>query len=77
MYLKFERCKMKQDIHPNYHEVEVICACGETFKTKSTVNGDVVRVEICNKCHPFYTGKRKMVDSSGRVDKFKKKFNMD
>lgn len=68
---------MKQDIHPNYHEVEVICACGETFKTKSTVNGDVVRVEICNKCHPFYTGKRKMVDSSGRVDKFKKKFNMD
>lgn len=68
---------MKQDIHPNYHEVEVICACGETFKTKSTVNGDVVRVEICSKCHPFYTGKRKMVDSSGRVDKFKKKFNMD
>lgn len=68
---------MKQDIHPNYHEVEVICACGETFKTKSTVNGDVVRVEICNKCHPFYTGKRKMVDSSGRVDKFKKKFNME
>lgn len=68
---------MKQDIHPNYHEVEVICACGETFKTKSTVNGDVVRVEICNKCHPFYTGKRKMVDSSGRVDKFKKKFKMD
>ncbi len=68
---------MKEGIHPNYHEVEVICACGETFKTKSTVNGDVVRVEICNKCHPFYTGKRKMVDSSGRVDKFKKKFNME
>jgi len=68
---------MKQDIHPDYHEVEVVCACGETFKTKSTVKGDVVRVEICNKCHPFYTGKRKMVDSSGRVDKFKKKFNME
>jgi len=67
---------MKQDIHPDYHEVEVVCACGETFKTKSTVKGDVVRVEICNKCHPFYTGKRKMVDSSGRVDKFKKKFNI-
>ena len=68
---------MKEGIHPNYHEVEVICACGETFKTKSTVSGDVVRVEICSKCHPFYTGKRKMVDSSGRVDKFKQKFNLE
>ena len=67
---------MKNGIHPNYHEVDVVCACGETFKSKSTVNGDTIRVEICNKCHPFYTGKRKMVDSSGRVDKFKKKFNM-
>jgi len=67
---------MKEGIHPNYHEVDVICACGETFKSKSTVAGDTIRVEICNKCHPFYTGKRKMVDSSGRVDKFKKKFNM-
>ena len=68
---------MKEGIHPNYHEVEVICSCGKTFKTKSTVNGDIIRVEICNKCHPFYTGKRKMVDASGRVDKFKKKFNME
>ena len=68
---------MKEGIHPNYHEVDVVCACGETFKSKSTINGDIIRVEICNKCHPFYTGKRKMVDSSGRVDKFKKKFNME
>lgn len=68
---------MKEGIHPNYHEVDVICACGETFKSKSTVSSDTIRVEICNKCHPFYTGKRKMVDSSGRVDKFKKKFNME
>lgn len=68
---------MKDSIHPNYHEVDVICACGETFKSKSTINGNTIRVEICNKCHPFYTGKRKMVDSSGRVDKFKKKFNME
>ncbi len=68
---------MKEGIHPNYHEVEVVCACGNTFTTKSTINGDKITVEICNKCHPFYTGKRKMVDSSGRVDKFKKKFNME
>ena len=68
---------MKEGIHPNYHEVEVVCACGATFKTKSTKNSDVIRVEICNKCHPLYTGKRKIVDSSGKVDKFKKKFNLD
>ncbi len=68
---------MKEGIHPNYHEVDVICACGATFKTKSTVNGDCIKVEICNKCHPFYTGKRKIVDSSGRVDKFKKKYNLE
>ena len=67
---------MKDGIHPNYHEVEVICACGATFKTKSTVTNDVIRVEICKNCHPFYTGKRKVVDTSGRVDKFKKKFNL-
>ena len=68
---------MKEGIHPDYHEVEVVCACGATFKTKSTKPGDIIRVEICNKCHPLYTGKRKIVDSSGKVDKFKKKFNLD
>lgn len=68
---------MKEGIHPMYHEVQVVCACGATFTTKSTKAGDVLRVEICNKCHPLYTGKRKIVDSSGRVDKFKKKFNLE
>lgn len=68
---------MKQEIHPDYHMVKVVCACGSEFETHSTHAGDIIRVDICNKCHPFYTGKRKIVDSSGRVDKFKKKFNLE
>lgn len=68
---------MKEGIHPNYHEVEVTCACGATFKTRSTHKGDAIKVDICSNCHPFYTGKRKLVDSSGRVDKFKKKYNLE
>ena len=67
---------MNKDIQPNYHEVEVIFACGEKFKTKSTKSGDTIKVDICSKCHPFFTGKQKIVDASGRVDKFKKKFGM-
>lgn len=68
---------MKQGIHPNYHEVEVQCACGEKFTTKSTTNGDVIKVDICSKCHPFYSGKKKVVDTAGRVEKFKKRYNLD
>lgn len=68
---------MKKDIHPDYHEVEVVCACGSKFTSRSTAHGDTIKVEICNKCHPLYTGKRKLVDSSGRVDKFKKRFNLE
>ena len=68
---------MKEGIHPNYHEVEVVCACGAKFNSRSTVNGDTIRVEICRNCHPLYTGKRKLVDSTGRVDKFKKRFNLE
>ncbi|MGD9901540.1 MAG: 50S ribosomal protein L31 [Spirochaetales bacterium] len=64
---------MKQGIHPNYHEVEVTCACGETFKTRAVKDGQEMRVEICKNCHPFYTGKRKLVDSGGRVEKFNKR----
>ncbi len=66
---------MQEGIHPNYVEATVRCACGETFKTRSTK--PEIRVDICSKCHPFFTGKQKFVDSGGRVDKFKKKFNMD
>ena len=63
---------MKDGIHPNYEEVVIKCACGETVTTKST-NGGEMRVEICSKCHPFFTGKQKFVDAGGRVDKFKKR----
>jgi large subunit ribosomal protein L31 len=63
---------MKSGIHPNYEEVTIKCACGETVTTKST-NGGEMRVEICSKCHPFFTGKQKFVDAGGRVDKFKKR----
>ncbi|MDR5659743.1 50S ribosomal protein L31 [Serpentinicella sp. ANB-PHB4] len=65
---------MKEGIHPNYKEVEVHCACGNSFKTGST--NDEIRVEICSECHPFYTGKQKSMEKGGRVEKFKKKFNM-
>ena len=66
---------MKEGIHPAYKEVTIRCACGETVVTRSTksdANGEI-RVEICSKCHPFYTGKQKVVDTGGRVDKFNKR----
>lgn len=66
---------MKEGLHPNYSEAVVKCACGETFTTKSTKSE--LRVDICSKCHPFFTGKQKFVDAGGRVDKFKKKFNIE
>lgn len=63
---------MKTDIHPTYHRpVTVTCSCGHTFKTGSTVKE--ITVEVCSNCHPFYTGKQKLVDTAGRVDKFRKR----
>ena len=67
---------MKPDIHPNYHEVTVVCACGATFKTGTTKDVETLKVDICNKCHPFFTGKQKLVDTGGRVDKFKKRYSI-
>jgi large subunit ribosomal protein L31 len=64
---------MKQGIHPEYHEITVQCACGDTFKTRSTRKGDL-HVEICSACHPFFTGKQKLVDTAGRVDRFNKRY---
>ena len=63
---------MKKGIHPEYVETTVTCGCGETFKTRSTISE--IKVEVCSKCHPFYTGKQKFVDSAGRVERFKQKF---
>lgn len=67
---------MKSGIHPEYKEVDVVCACGATFKTGSTKKGDTIKVDICNKCHPFFTGKQKLVDAGGRVDKFNKRYGL-
>jgi large subunit ribosomal protein L31 len=63
---------MKPKIHPKYGEAQVTCACGETFKTRSTKSE--IKVDICSKCHPFFTGKQKFVDAEGRVEKFRKKY---
>ncbi len=63
---------MKPGIHPKYAEVEVRCACGNTFKTKSTKNE--LHLEICNNCHPFFTGRQKLIDTEGRVERFTKRF---
>lgn len=65
---------MQQDIHPSYEVVTVTCSCGNSFKTRSTLGDSSLSIEVCAKCHPFYTGKQKIVDSSGRVDKFKQKY---
>lgn len=67
---------MKKDIHPDLHKVTFVCACGNTFQGTSTKAGDVIKLDICSSCHPFYTGNVKNVDTSGRVDKFKKKYNL-
>ncbi len=66
--------KMKEGIHPNYKETTIKCACGEIISTGSTKQN--LHVEICSKCHPFFTGKQKLIDTGGRVDKFKKKFGI-
>ena len=63
---------MKPKIHPEYHEVTVVCACGETFVTRSTRKQ--LRLEICSMCHPFFTGKQKLIDTAGRVERFNRRY---
>ena len=65
---------MKAEIHPDYVESNIKCVCGAEYKTRSTKQN--INVEICSNCHPFYTGKQKLVDTAGRVDKFKKKYKL-
>ncbi|NLY73648.1 MAG: 50S ribosomal protein L31 [Tissierellia bacterium] len=66
---------MKKDLHPEYKEVQVTCACGNTFTTRST--RDEIRIEICSECHPFFTGTQKVHDRGGRAEKFKKKYGLE
>ncbi len=66
---------MKQGIHPKYNQTTIRCACGNIIETGSTK--ETIVVDVCSKCHPFFTGKQKLVDTGGRVDRFKKRFNLD
>ncbi len=63
---------MKKELHPEYHEIEVNCACGNSIKTRSTL--PEMKVEICSACHPFFTGKQKLIDTAGRVERFEKRY---
>ncbi|MFJ2263393.1 50S ribosomal protein L31 [Streptomyces sp. NPDC087844] len=65
---------MKRDIHPEYVETQVSCTCGASFTTHSTISGGAVRAEVCSECHPFYTGKQKILDTGGRVARFEARF---
>jgi large subunit ribosomal protein L31 len=65
---------MKAEIHPKYAEIDVVCSCGNKFKTRSTIGKPELHVEVCSACHPFYTGKQKMVDTAGRVERFRQKY---
>lgn len=64
---------MQQNIHPKYETINVNCSCGNSFETRSTLSRDL-HIEVCSQCHPFYTGKQKIVDTAGRVDRFNQKF---
>jgi len=66
---------MKADIHPDYNEITVTCSCGNKFQTRST-SSKALSIEVCSQCHPFYTGKQKIMDTAGRVEKFRQKYGM-
>ena len=66
--------KMKTEIHPSYEAIKVVCSCGNAFETRSTSTKDEIHIDVCSNCHPFYTGKQKIVDTAGRVEKFKSRY---
>ena len=70
----FRVSEMRANIHPNYKTLKVTCSCGNKFETSSTFGKEVIGIEVCSQCHPFYTGKQKIMDSAGQVDKFRKRF---
>jgi len=65
---------MKTEIHPSYETIKVVCSCGNAFETRSTSTKDEIHLDVCSNCHPFYTGKQKIVDTAGRVEKFKSRY---
>jgi large subunit ribosomal protein L31 len=65
---------MKADLHPSYTPTKVVCSCGNTFETRSTIGTETLQVEVCSACHPFFTGQQKLMDTAGRVDQFRKRF---
>lgn len=67
---------MKADLHPSYNEIKVTCSCGNEFTTRSTLKENLT-IEVCSQCHPFYTGQQKILDTAGRVDKFRRKYGMN
>lgn len=67
---------MKPNIHPEYKDVKVTCSCGNAFTTRSTMSKDALSLEVCSMCHPFYTGTQKIIDTAGRVDRFRQKYGM-
>ena len=73
--LKEGEIQVKKEVHPKYHKTQITCVCGNIIETGSTVEN--VHVEICSSCHPFFTGKQKLVDTAGRVDRFRKKYGLD
>jgi large subunit ribosomal protein L31 len=67
---------MKAGIHPKYQEIKVVCSCGNSFTTRSTYGANELHIEVCAQCHPFYTGKQKILDTAGQVDKFRRRYGL-
>ena len=67
---------MQQGIHPSYNDIKVICSCGNAFSTRSTLRQDELHLDVCAKCHPFYTGQQKVIDTAGRVDLFQQRYGV-